>query len=141
MIAVVSRVLSARVHVGGVVKGEIAEPGLLVLLGVAHDDTHEAESAMARKIAELRLLREDSSVTDLNAPVLLVSQFTLLGNTKKGRRPSWSAAAQPAEAEMRYENVITALRERGITVETGIFGADMQVESINDGPFTVLVHT
>jgi D-tyrosyl-tRNA(Tyr) deacylase len=141
VIAVVSRVTQASVTVEGQVVGAIAEPGLLVLLGVSVHDDAEQVSTMARKVAELRLLRGELSVADAGAPVLLVSQFTLLGNTKKGRRPSWSAAAPPQRAAELIEKVAAALSERGIRVEQGRFGADMAVMSVNDGPFTVLVHT
>lgn len=141
MIAVVSRVTRASVSVEGEIIGEISTPGLLVLLGVARDDGQDQVAVMARKIAELRILRDEKCALDVSAPILLVSQFTLLGNTKKGRRPSWVAAASPAVAQQRYNDVSEALQARGLKVEHGQFGADMAVESVNDGPFTVLVHT
>ncbi|MBB3038448.1 D-aminoacyl-tRNA deacylase [Hoyosella altamirensis] len=141
MIAVISRVTRASVTVAGDVVGEIQSPGLLVLLGVARDDGPAQVSIMARKIAELRILRDEKCALDIGAPILLVSQFTLLGNTKKGRRPSWVAAAAPDEASQRYSEVSQALQAQGLKVEHGEFGADMAVESVNDGPFTVLVHT
>ncbi|MCW4353306.1 D-aminoacyl-tRNA deacylase [Hoyosella sp. YIM 151337] len=141
MIAVISRVTRASVSVSGDVVGEITTPGLLVLLGVARDDGAQQVAIMARKIAELRILRDEKCASEVGAPILLVSQFTLLGNTKKGRRPSWVAAAAPAEAQQRYNEVSEALRAQGLKVEHGLFGADMAVESVNDGPFTVLVHT
>lgn len=141
MIAVASRVSRARVTVAGQVVGAVDGPGLLVLLGVGrHDGDHQVDT-MVRKIAELRLLRGEVSVTEAGAPVLLVSQFTLLGDTKKGRRPSWGAAAAPAHAAGLIEAVASGLAARGVRVEQGRFGADMAVESVNDGPFTVLVHT
>ncbi|WP_278312925.1 D-aminoacyl-tRNA deacylase [Lolliginicoccus levis] len=140
MIAVVSRVAGARVVVDGETVGEIHGEGLLVLLGVAHGDDAESVATMGRKVTGLRLLRNDASVLEKAAPVLVVSQFTLLGNTRKGRRPSWSAAAPPEEARQRYEEVVADIRGRGVSVATGRFGADMAVESLNDGPYTVLVH-
>lgn len=143
MRAVVTRVSRASVRVdtelGTEVVGEIAEPGLLVLLGVHRDDDETEVETMARKLHELRLLREELSCADSGAPLLVVSQFTLYGDTRKGRRPSWSAAAPPDVAEPLVDAVVAALRGRGAAVETGRFGAMMAVESVNDGPFTVLV--
>ncbi|MCZ9308510.1 D-aminoacyl-tRNA deacylase [Corynebacterium uberis] len=144
MKAVLTRVTSARVTVGGTLAGAIAAPetgGVLALIGVSRDDDDRDCEVMARKIAELRLLDGERSATDLQAPILAVSQFTLLGRTAKGRRPSWSHAASGDHARDLFERVITLLRERGLDVETGIFGEMMQVESINDGPFTLLVDT
>jgi D-tyrosyl-tRNA(Tyr) deacylase len=141
--AVVSRVLSASVTVddpGGSsrVVGEIG-PGLLVLLGVTHDDTPATAETMARKVHELRILREERSAADAGAPLLVVSQFTLYGDTRKGRRPSWIAAAPGPVAEPLVDAVVAALRARGAQVETGEFAAAMRVASVNDGPFTVLL--
>ena len=110
-------------------------------MGVGRFDTANSWETMARKIAELRILDGERSAVDAGAPVMVVSQFTLMGATKKGRRPSWSAAAGAAEAEPVLEKIVTALRAGGFTVATGVFGADMQVTSVNDGPFTVLVDT
>lgn len=145
MRAVVSRVVSARVLVDGAdgpeVVGALDEPGLLVLLGVHRDDGPEAPATMARKLHELRLLRDERSCAETRAGLLVVSQFTLYGDTRKGRRPSWSAAAAPEVARAAVDAVVAALRERGATVATGKFGADMRVVSVNDGPFTVLVET
>ncbi|MCO7195600.1 D-aminoacyl-tRNA deacylase [Pseudonocardia sp. McavD-2-B] len=151
MRAVVARVRRASVTVEAPdgtplrVSGEIG-PGLLVLLGVHADDvgTDPAATArkvdtMARKLHELRILRDERSCADSDAPLLVVSQFTLYGGTRKGRRPSWSAAARPQDAEPVVDAVVAALRGRGATVGTGEFGAQMAVESVNDGPFTVLV--
>ncbi|MFB9376016.1 D-aminoacyl-tRNA deacylase [Kineococcus gynurae] len=143
MRAVVQRVVRAEVRVDGPegpeVVGALDGPGLLVLLGVTHDDGPDQVAFMARKIAELRLLREEVSVAASGAGVLLVSQFTLYGDTRKGRRPTWNAAAPGPVAEPLVEAVALALRERGVPVETGRFGADMAVESVNDGPFTLLL--
>jgi D-aminoacyl-tRNA deacylase len=139
MRAVVARVLSASVTVDGSVVGEIDEPGLLVLLGIAAGDTAAKVDTMARKLHELRVLRDEQSCATVNAPLLIVSQFTLYGDTRKGRRPSWTAAARPEEAEPLVDAVVAALRVRGARVETGHFGAMMRVTSCNDGPFTVIV--
>ena len=139
MRAVAARVTRAAVRVDGDVVGEIEGPGLLVLLGVHRDDTSAAADVMARKLHELRILRGEVSCAEAGAPLLVVSQFTLYGDTRKGRRPSWSAAAQPEQAEPLVEAVVAALRERGAPVATGVFGAMMTVESVNDGPFTLLV--
>src|SRR3954468_9464145 len=136
--AVVSRVLSASVIVDEAVVGEIG-PGLLVLLGVTHDDTPATAATMARKVHELRILSDERSAAELGAPLLVVSQFTLYGDTRKGRRPSWIAAAPGAVAEPLVDAVVAGLRSRGATVATGVFGAQMSVELLNDGPFTVLL--
>jgi D-aminoacyl-tRNA deacylase len=136
--AVVSRVLSAGVTVDGSVTGEIG-PGLLVLLGVTHTDTPSTAETMARKLHELRILRDEQSAATAGAPLLVVSQFTLYGDTRKGRRPSWLAAAPGPVAAPLVDAVVTDLRGRGARVETGVFGASMQVASVNDGPFTVLL--
>lgn len=139
MRAVVARVQRASVRVGGEVVGRVAGPGLLVLLGIHRDDSAEAAPAMARTLHELRILPGERSCADEGAPLLVVSQFTLYGDTRRGRRPSWSDAARPERAEPLVDAVVAALRERGATVATGVFGAAMAVESVNDGPFTVLV--
>ncbi|WP_295701651.1 D-aminoacyl-tRNA deacylase [Lapillicoccus sp.] len=139
MRTVLQRVTRARVVVGGVVVGEISRPGLLALVGVTHDDGPEQVERTARKIAELRILREEQSVVDTGAPVLVVSQFTLYGDTRKGRRPSWTAAAPGPVAEPLVDGVVAALRQRGIEVATGTFGADMEVSLVNDGPVTLVV--
>lgn len=133
------RVTQARVEVDGVVVGELTRPGLLALVGVTHDDGSDQVDRVARKIAELRIMRDEQSLTDLGAPVLVVSQFTLYADTRKGRRPSWSAAAPGAVAQPLVEALVTALRVRGLEVATGRFGAMMAVTSTNDGPFTVIV--
>jgi D-aminoacyl-tRNA deacylase len=136
--AVAARVTSASVTVDGQVTGAI-EQGLLVLLGVHTQDTPEKAVLMARKLHELRILRDEESCAGSGAPLLVVSQFTLYGETRKGRRPSWIQAARPEQAEPLVEAVVAELRGRGARVETGVFGAMMEVTSVNDGPFTVLV--
>ncbi|GAB3452854.1 D-aminoacyl-tRNA deacylase [Kineococcus endophyticus] len=137
MRAVVQRVTRAKVTVGEEVVGEITEPGLLVLLGATHDDGPAQVELVARKIAQLRILREERAAVDVGAPVLLVSQFTLYGDTRKGRRPTWNAAAPGPVAEPLVKAVGAALRGHGLRVETGRFGADMAVELVNDGPTTI----
>jgi D-tyrosyl-tRNA(Tyr) deacylase len=137
--AVVARVTRASVTVDDEVVGSFDEPGLLVLLGVTTTDTPAEADTMARKLHELRVLRDEESCATTGAPLLVVSQFTLYGQTRKGRRPSWTEAARPADAEPLVDAVVTTLRERGARVETGRFGAMMAVESVNDGPFTVIV--
>lgn len=143
MRAVVSRVRSASVTVetddGSQVVGRIDEPGLLALVGVTHTDTPATAVALATKLHELRILRDEQSSATAGAPILVVSQFTLYGRTAKGRRPSWSDAAPGAVAEPLVDAVVDELRRRGARVETGRFGAMMAVASVNDGPFTVLV--
>jgi D-tyrosyl-tRNA(Tyr) deacylase len=134
----VQRVTSASVTVEDEVVGAIGE-GLLVLLGVTHDDGPAQVAAMARKLHGLRILPGELSCADTGAALLVVSQFTLYGDTRKGRRPSWTAAAPGPVAEPLVDAVVAALRELGATLETGRFGAMMQVASVNDGPFTVLV--
>jgi D-aminoacyl-tRNA deacylase len=135
----VARVTRASVTVGDEVVGEIKESGLLVLLGITVTDGADEVATMARKLHELRILRDEQSCASTGAPLLVVSQFTLYGDTRKGRRPSWTKAAGGDVAEPVVNAVVDALRERGATVATGRFGADMRVESVNDGPFTVLV--
>jgi D-tyrosyl-tRNA(Tyr) deacylase len=137
--AVVQRVTSARVVVDGDDVGRIDGPGLLVLLGVHRSDGDTQIAALSRKIAGLRILRGEVSAVDAAAPVLLVSQFTLYADTGKGRRPSWSAAAPAEVAEPIVTKFAEQLRELGLEVETGRFGAEMAVESVNDGPVTLLL--
>ncbi|MEU6127923.1 D-aminoacyl-tRNA deacylase [Saccharopolyspora sp. NPDC047091] len=139
MRAVVSRVARASVRVGGETVGKIEEPGLLVLLGVTHSDGSEQAANMARKLHEIRALRDEESCATTGAPLLVVSQFTLYGATRKGRRPSWTEAARPEQAEPLVAEVVDRLRERGARVGTGRFGATMEVDSVNDGPFTLLI--
>jgi len=139
MRAVLQRVTRASVTVDGEVVGAIDKPGVLALVGVTHDDGPAQVETIARKIAELRILHDEKSVADVGAPVLVVSQFTLYGDARKGRRPTWVQAAPGPVAEPLVDAVVAALRERGLTVETGRFGADMQVELVNDGPVTILL--
>ncbi|MGH8825049.1 MAG: D-aminoacyl-tRNA deacylase [Jiangellaceae bacterium] len=145
MRAVVQRVTSATVtaadgRTGGF--GQHAgQQGLVVLLGVTHDDTAEDADRLARKIWELRILDGERSASEVGAPLLVVSQFTLYADTRKGRRPSWSAAAPRPVAEPLVEAFCVALRSYGAHVETGVFGAHMQVTLTNDGPVTLLLET
>ena len=139
MRAVVSRVARASVTVDGAAVGKIEEPGLLVLLGVTHSDGSEQAARMARKLHEIRALRDEESCATTGAPLLVVRQFTLYGSTRKGRRPSWTEAARPEQAEPVVDEVVERLRERGARVATGVFGAEMAVDSVNDGPFTLLI--
>ena len=141
MRAVVTRVSTAAVTVDGAVVGEIGA-GLLSLVGVGRDDDAASARALARKVHELRIFpTEDGarSASDLVLPVLVVSQFTLYADTRKGRRPSWEAAAPAELAEPLVDEVVAELRRRGCTVATGLFGARMKVSSVNDGPMTLLL--
>jgi D-tyrosyl-tRNA(Tyr) deacylase len=136
--AVVQRVSRGAVSVGGRVVGAIDRPGLAVLVGVTHDDDRAAAETIARKVANLRILREEQSVLDIGAPVLVVSQFTLYADTGKGRRPSWQAAAPGPVAEPLVDAVVEALRAFGVEVATGSFGA---IDLLLDGPITILLET
>lgn len=140
MKAVLTRVAEAHVDVEGERVASISN-GVLALVGVHREDTNADVETMVRKIAELRMLDGEVSAQDVEAPVLVVSQFTLQGRTKKGRRPSWSDAAPGDVAEPMIDQVVAGLRERGLKVQTGSFGAHMMVSSVNDGPFTLLVDT
>ncbi|MDT5399261.1 MAG: D-aminoacyl-tRNA deacylase [Mycobacterium sp.] len=135
------RVTSARVIVAGEVVGAIdpERQGLLALVGVAHDDDVVVARKMAEKLWQLRILDGEASAADIAAPILVVSQFTLYADTGKGRRPSWNAAAPGPVAEPLVDRFCAALRELGAHVETGVFGADMLVELVNDGPVTLLL--
>jgi D-tyrosyl-tRNA(Tyr) deacylase len=139
--AVLQRVTSACVEVDGEVVARLDRPGLLALVGVTHDDGTVQVETMARKIAELRILRDEQSLAEAGAPVLVVSQFTLHADTRKGRRPSWSAAAPGPVAEPVIDALVEALRGRGLDVATGRFGAMMAVTLTNDGPFTLVIDT
>ncbi len=141
MRAVVQRVLSASVSVEGSVVGAIEGPGLLVYVGVTHTDGPAEVAWLARKLWETRLLRDEQSASDASAPVLVVSQFTLYGDARKGRRPTWQAAAPGPVSEPLYDAVCAELERLGAHVERGRFGADMRVESVNDGPVTLLLET
>ncbi|WP_018220557.1 D-aminoacyl-tRNA deacylase [Salinispora pacifica] len=138
MRAVVQTVGRAQVTVDDVVVGAISD-GLLVLLGVTHSDTTQTARTLARKVHELRILDGERSAADLGAPILVVSQFTLYGDARKGRRPSWTAAAPAEVAEPLVTTVVEELRARGAKVETGRFRAQMLVESVNVGPRTILL--
>ena len=139
MRAVLQRVTQASVVVDGVTVGAIDRPGVVALVGVTHTDGPAEAEWVARKIADLRILRDEQSVTDAAAPVLVVSQFTLYGDTRKGRRPTWNAAAPGPVAEPLVEAVVAALRTRGLEVATGTFGADMALNLVNDGPVTLVI--
>lgn len=137
MRAVVQCVSSASVTVADDVVGELTSPGLLVYLGVTHGDGRAEVEWMARKIWTLRIFAEEKSASEVGAPVLVVSQFTLYGDARKGRRPTWEAAAPGSVAEPVYDAVCAALADLGAHVERGVFGAHMEVASVNQGPFTV----
>jgi D-aminoacyl-tRNA deacylase len=137
--AVVQRVNQASVTVDGQVVGTISEPGLLVLVGITHDDTPEKAAKLAAKLWGLRILDGEKSCSDVSAPLLVISQFTLYADTRKGRRPTWQAAAPGPVAEPLVEAVVAALRELGASVQTGIFGANMKVSLVNDGPVTLVL--
>jgi D-aminoacyl-tRNA deacylase len=136
---VVQRVTQASVAVDGQVVGAIDEPGLLVLVGVTHDDTPAQAAKLAAKLWGLRILEGEKSCSDVAAPLLVISQFTLYADTRKGRRPTWQAAAPGLVAEPLVDAVVAALRVLGARVETGVFGADMKVSLVNDGPVTLIL--
>ncbi|MFP5282197.1 MAG: D-aminoacyl-tRNA deacylase [Actinomycetes bacterium] len=136
---VVQRAASARVLVDKVVVGSLARPGLVVLVGVTHTDALTTARRLADKLWTLRILADERSAAQDHAPLLVVSQFTLYADTRKGRRPSWSAAAPRPVSEPLVEAFIAALRELGAEVATGVFGASMQVELVNDGPVTLIL--
>lgn len=137
--AVIQRASRASVTVDGQVVASFDRQGLVALVGVTHDDGPTQADTIARKIADLRLLDEERSVTEAGAPVIVVSQFTLYGDARKGRRPTWIAAAPGPVAEPLVDAVVTGLRERGLEVGTGVFGAHMEVALVNDGPVTLIV--
>ncbi|MBE1589794.1 D-tyrosyl-tRNA(Tyr) deacylase [Nonomuraea angiospora] len=130
---------SASVVVDGQTVGAIDEPGLLVLVGVTHTDTRAEAAKLAAKLWGLRILHGEKSCSDVSAPLLVISQFTLYGDARKGRRPTWQAAAPGPVAEPLVEAVVEELRELGAHVETGVFGADMKVSLVNDGPITLVL--
>ena len=133
------RVTQASVSVDGQVAGAIDEPGLMVLIGVTHDDTPAQAGKLAAKLWGLRILDGEKSCSDIGAPLLVVSQFTLYAETAKGRRPTWNNAAPGAVAEPLVTAVAQELRDLGARVETGRFGADMKVALVNDGPVTIII--
>lgn len=139
MRAVVQRASRAQVTVDGEVVGRLAGPGLVVLVGVTHDDGPDQVATISRKIAQLRILRGERSAVDEGAPVLLISQFTLYADTAKGRRPTWNRAAPGPVAEPLVDSLTAAIESHGLHVETGRFGADMAVELVNDGPVTLVL--
>ncbi|MFD0773031.1 D-aminoacyl-tRNA deacylase [Streptomonospora algeriensis] len=139
MRAVLQRVAHASVTVEGEVTGEITGPGLLALVGATHTDTSAEAAKLAAKMWGLRILDGEASCSDIGAPLLVVSQFTLYGDARKGRRPTWQAAAPGTVAEPLVDTVVKELRSLGAHVETGVFGAQMSVSLTNEGPFTVIV--
>jgi D-tyrosyl-tRNA(Tyr) deacylase len=136
---VIQRATQASVTVAGSVVGMLPAPGLLVLVGITHDDTPAKATALASKVYNLRILADEKSCADTGAPLLLVSQFTLYAKTDKGRRPSWQAAAPGEVAEPLVTAFAEALRALGGSVQTGVFGADMAVALVNDGPVTLIL--
>lgn len=139
MRAVLQRASRASVTVDGRVTASFDRQGIVALVGVTHDDGAEQVELIARKIADLRILDDERSVLDEGAPVIVVSQFTLYADTRKGRRPTWNQAAPGPVAEPLVDAVVESLRGRGLEVGTGVFGADMKVELVNDGPITIIV--
>jgi len=137
--AVVQRASRAAVRVDGAVVGELTAAGLVVLVGVTHTDSAEIAASLASKIYNLRILAGEKSCADTGAPLLVISQFTLYASTAKGRRPSWSAAAPGPVAEPLVSAFSAALVRFGAHVQTGVFGAHMEVELVNDGPVTLIV--
>jgi D-aminoacyl-tRNA deacylase len=137
--AVVQRASSASVTVHGQVVGQLPAPGLVVLVGVTHTDTPQTAAALARKVYYLRILADERSCAEIGAPLLVISQFTLYADTSKGRRPSWQAAAPGPVAEPLVTAFADALAALGAAVETGVFGASMQVQLVNDGPVTLIL--
>lgn len=139
MRAVVQRASRASVTVEGRVTASFERQGLVALVGATHDDGPEQVETIARKIAELRILSGEVSAADAGAPIIVVSQFTLYADVRKGRRPSWNGAAPGPVAEPLVHAVVEALRARGLSVGTGVFGSMMDVELVNDGPMTILL--
>lgn len=137
--AVVQRAVQAGVTVAGKAVGQLTAPGLVVLVGVTHGDTPQVAAMLASKIYHLRILRDEKSCADTGAPLLVVSQFTLYAETAKGRRPSWQAAAPREVAEPLVTAFADALRSLGGNVQTGVFGAEMAVSLVNDGPVTLIL--
>ncbi len=138
---VLQRALSGSVSVAGQIIGSLPSPGLVALVGITHDDGPADVELLARKSWELRILDGELSASDCGAPILAISQFTLYADTRKGRRPSWNQAAPGPTAEPLFDAYVESLRARGAHVETGRFGADMQVSLVNDGPVTIIVES
>ncbi|HZA31467.1 MAG TPA: D-aminoacyl-tRNA deacylase [Propionibacteriaceae bacterium] len=136
---VVQRCATAEVRVSGEVVGAIGRTGLVILVGVTNDDAPATAARMAEKVWRLRIFEGEQSADQLRAPMLVVSQFTLYADTRKGRRPSWNAAAPRAVSEPLVSAFVEALRALGAEVATGVFGADMQVSLVNDGPVTLIL--
>lgn len=139
MRVLLQRAAHAKVTVAGEVTGEITRPGLVVFVGITHDDETEIAEKMARKTWELRIMDCEKSASDLAAPIMAISQFTLHASTRKGRRPSWNAAAPGPVSEPLFDAYVAALRKLGAEVATGVFGEQMIVELANDGPMTILM--
>ena len=139
MRVILQRVSQASVEVGGESVGAIEGPGLLALVGITHEDSEVEVAKLAEKTLNQRIFEGEKSASDINAPILAVSQFTLYADMKKGRRPSWSKAAPGHISEPVYDQYVEKLRELGAHVETGQFGADMQVSLVNDGPVTLIL--
>lgn len=141
MKAVIQRAARACVVVDGDEVASFDRQGLVVLVGVTHGDGPEQVALIARKVSDLRILTDERSAVDADAPVIVVSQFTLYADTAKGRRPSWNAAAPGSVAEPLVADVVEALRQRGLSVGTGVFGAHMDIDFVADGPVTILLET
>lgn len=139
MRAVVQVASIAHVEIEGEIAGRLNSPGLVILLGVTHEDDQATARKVAEKIWQLRVMEDEASAAGINAPLLVISQFTLYGSVRKGRRPSWSNAAPGPVSEPLYEYFVEYLRELGAHVETGKFGAMMNVSLVNSGPFTMIV--
>lgn len=139
MRVILQRASSASVTIDGEATGSLPSPGLVALVGATHDDTPEIAKRLAEKTWGLRIFADEQSASDINAPLLVVSQFTLYASTRKGRRPSWSAAAPGPVSEPLVQAYVDALRALGAHVETGVFGADMAVALVNDGPVTIIL--
>lgn len=139
MRVVIQRALEASVAVDGRVVGDLPSPGLVILAGITHDDTPDVIEKVAAKVWGLRILEDERSASDLGAPLLVISQFTLYAGTRKGRRPTWNAAAPGPVSEPLVDHFTEHLRTLGAHVETGVFGAHMKVALVNDGPMTIII--
>ncbi|MDN6659326.1 MAG: D-aminoacyl-tRNA deacylase [Acidipropionibacterium jensenii] len=135
----IQRALEGRVSVDGRTVGQLTSPGLVILAGITHDDTPAVVEKVASKVWGLRILEDERSASDIGAPLLVVSQFTLYAGTRKGRRPTWNAAAPGPVSEPLIDHFVEHLRTLGAHVETGVFGADMKVSLVNDGPVTIII--